>query len=342
MTKKNILFVCFDDEYITTIEYKFAQLVEQQANVEFISEENAFHHALSMQKKYDIMILPKGIGVEKFDIYRNTKKYYLIDDEVGENDAVHIYKFYSVKNIIEKIDSTLMNHDMSEGSKGTKVVGVFSVSGGTGKTIASLSIAHKLACAGKRVLYISTVSHQDFSYYLNCGEVLGTAFCYQCSINVKNALKIVQQEIKNESFDFLPPFKNLPVSYQMTFDTYVQIINYLKNNNLYDYIVVELSSELHPDKLVFLKNCDRKIFITTQDMVAVKKLEAFLSNMLDFNQNLVFICNRYKKEQYDYLSASDALRNYEFSEFIEEYQGTLELDNVKASQLFDKTIMCIL
>ena len=77
-------------------------------------------------------------------------------------------------------------------------------------------------------------------------------------------------------------------------------------------------------------------------MVAVKKLEAFLSNMLDFNQNLVFICNRYKKEQYDYLSASDALRNYEFSEFIEEYQGTLELDNVKASQLFDKTIMCIL
>ena len=314
MTKKNILFVCFDDEYITTIEYKFAQLVDQQANVEFISEENAFHHALSMQKKYDIMILPKGVGVEKFDIYRNTKKYYLIDDEVGGNDAVHIYKYYSVKNIIEKIDSTLMNHDMSEGSKGTKVVGVFSVSGGTGKTIASLSIAHKLACAGKRVLYISTVSHQDFSYYLNCGEVLGTAFCYQCSINVKNALKIVQQ----------------------------QIINYLKNNNSYDYIVVELSSELHPDKLVFLKNCDRKIFITTQDMVAVKKLEAFLSNMLDFNQNLVFICNRYKKEQYDYLSASDALRNYEFSEFIEEYQGTLELDNVKASQLFDKTIMCIL
>ena len=47
MTKKNILFVCFDDEYITTIEYKFAQLVDQQANVEFISEENAFHHALT-------------------------------------------------------------------------------------------------------------------------------------------------------------------------------------------------------------------------------------------------------------------------------------------------------
>lgn len=341
MAKKNILFVCFDDEYITTIEYKFAQLVAQQASVEFISDEKAFQRVLSMQKKFDIMILPKGISVDRSDIYRNTKKYYLIDEAQG-NASVDIYKYYSVKNIIEKIDSTLINHDISDGSKGTKVVGVFSVAGGTGKTIASLSIAQKLACEGKRVLYISTVSHQDFSYYLNCGEVLGTAFCYQCSINVKNALKIVQQEIKNEDFDFLPPFKNLPVSYQMTFDTYVQIINYLKINNSYDYIVVELSSELQPEKLTFLKNCDRKIFITTQDMAAVKKLEAFLSNMLDFNQNLVFVCNRYKKEQYDYLSASNVLRNYEFAEFIEEYEGTFEPDNVKASQLFNKTVLCIL
>ncbi|MCM1082608.1 MAG: AAA family ATPase [Clostridium sp.] len=342
MAKKNILFVCFDDEYIITIEYKFAQLVGQQANVEFISEEKAFQRVLSMQKKFDIMILPKNISVDKLDIYRNTKKYYLIDDVAEGNAPEYIYKYYSVKNIIEKIDSTLMNHDMSEGSKGTKVVGVFSVAGGTGKTIAALSISNKLACEGKRVLYISTVAHQDFSYYLNCGEVLGAAFCYQCSINVKNALKIVQQEIKTEGFDFLPPFKNLPVSYQMTFETYVQIINYFKNNNSYDYIVVELSSELHADKLAFLKNCDRKIFITTQDMVAVKKLEAFLSNMLDFNQNLVFVCNRYKKEQYDYLSASDVLRNYEFSEFIEEYQGALALENVKNSQLFNKTVICIL
>lgn len=67
----------------------------------------------------------------------------------------------------------------------------------------------------------------------------------------KNALKIIQDEIKNEGFDFLPPFKNLPVSYQMKFSVYSQIVDYLRDKNIYDYIVVELSSELEADKLVF-------------------------------------------------------------------------------------------
>lgn len=87
----------------------------------------------------------------------------------------------------------------------------------------------------------------------------------------------------------MPPFKNLPVSYQMKFSVYSQIVDYLRDKNIYDYIVVELSSELEADKLVFLKNCDWKVLLTTQDKIAVGKLEALLSNMLDFDRNIL-IC----------------------------------------------------
>lgn len=341
MAKKNIVFVSFDEEYIATIEYKFAKLVEEKASVEFITDRGIFQRLMKMPKKIDVLIVPYGSVIEHPEMFSKTRIYYLTENEAPQGEGTFIYKYYSVKSIVEKIDSGLIGDTSANNTRGTKVVSVFSVAGGTGNTLTALAIAYKLSRKGKRVMYVSTVPHQDFEYYLKSDEVLGTAFSYQCSINMKNALKILQNEIKTEDFDYLPPFKNLPVSYQMKFNMYTQIIEYIKNKNIYDYIVVELSSDLQPEKLVFLKECDRSVIVTTQDKIAVGKLEAFLNHMLDYNQNMVILCNRYKRNQMDYLSGGEILRKYEFSEFIEEFETVPDLDTVKKSQLFDKTIVYI-
>lgn len=341
MVKKSIVFVSFDEEYVSTIEYKFAKLVEERANIEFITDRGVFSELMKMPKKVDVMIIPMGVTIEHPEAFSKTKVYYLTEDETTENNLSCIYKYYSVKSIVEKIDAGLIADSSGADSKGTKVVGVFSVAGGTGNTLTALSLAYKLQQKGKRVMYISTVPHQDFSYYMKYKDVLGAAFCYQCSINIKNALKLVQSEIRNEGFDFLPPFKNLPVSYQMKFSMYIQIVSYIKNTNIYDYIIVELSPDLQSDKLVFLKECDRTVLVTTQDKNAVSKLETFLNHMLDFNRNIVLLCNRYKRNQMDYLSGGDVLRKYEFSEFIEEYADPIDLEIIKSLPLFDKTTICI-
>ncbi len=341
MVKKNIVFVSFDEEYVSTIEYKFAKLIDGKANVEFITNESIFTRLKMVPKKIDILIIPEGVILEHPEAYAKTRIFYLTDTKKDDENSNYIYKYYSVKSIVEKIDIGLITNTVEDDSKGTKVVSVFSVSGGAGNTLSALSLAKKLQQKGKRVLYISTVSHQDFTYYLNCNDVLGTAFCYQCTINIKNALKIVLNEIKNDGFDYLPPFKNLPISYQIKFSMYAQIVAYIKQKNIYDYIVVEISPELELDKLAFLKESDRTVIITTQDKVAVRKLEVFLDYMLDFNQNIILVCNRYKRERTDYLSGSSILRMYEFSEFIEEFSYDLDLDIINKTCLFDKTTLCI-
>jgi hypothetical protein len=81
--------------------------------------------------------------------------------------------------------------------------------------------------------------------------------------------------------------------------------------------------------------------LTTQDKIAVGKLEALLSNMLDFDRNILILCNRYKYNQPDFLSGAQLLQKYEFSEFIEEYNAPLDLEMTKNSQLFDRTILCM-
>lgn len=341
MVKKNIVFVSFDNEYVATIEYKFAKLIKDKATVEFVTEQSVFNSLMNIPKKIDVLIIPSSINIAHPELFSKTKIYYLTENQADESNPVYIYKYNSVKSIVQKIDANLIADVRDADNKGTKVVGVFSVAGGTGKTLTALALAHKIKQKGKRVIYVSTVPHQDFEYYINSGNVLGTAFCYQCTINIKNALKLIQGEICNIGFDYLPAFKNLPVSYQMKFDAYAQIVKSIKESNMYDYIIVELSSELQSEKLGFLKECDRAVVVTSQDRVAIGKLETFLGNMLDFNQNIVILCNRFKRNQFDYLSSSENLRRYEISEYIEEFTETLDLNMIKNSQLFDRTCISI-
>jgi len=339
MAVRNIVFVCFDSEYIATIEYKFAKLIGENASVEYITRPELLQEKVATMKGCDFMIVPSGISI---DMSRAKVRsiYYLTDENRADLPSNYIYKYASVRSMLEKMNIGVICDNTSEQSKGTKVVGVFSVSGGNGKTLTSLGLAYQLHKAGKRVLYISTVPHQDFSYYLEYQDFLGMVFCQQCSISVKNMTKLVSDEIRTEDFDFLPAFKNLPVSYHMEFDSYTNLIESIKARNIYDYIIVELSPELQVSKLSFLKTCDRKVFTTTQDLLSVKKLETFMSNMLDFNQQAVIVCNRYRKERPDYISQSSILGAYELSEIVEEYEE-LTWPMIKQSKLYERTAVCV-
>ncbi len=341
MLKKNILFVSFDKEYISTIEYKFASFVKEKAEVSFITDKITFSSFMMMPKRVDVLIIPYGTVIEHPEAFSNTKIYYLMDEEREGSGAEYIYKFYSVKSIVERIDQSLIVDANGPGSKGTKLIGVFSASGGSGTTITALTIAKKLKNKGKRVMYISTTPHQDFSYYIEGVGEQDVAFSYQCSINIKNALKIIVPEIRIKGFDYLPPFKNLPVSYKVGFNAYAEIIDYLKGLNIYDHIVVELSPEAQTEKMMFMQRCDKLLAVTTQDKIAVNKLKTFIGSMPDLGKQVVILCNRYRKNNKDYLTEAEYFRKYEISEYIEEYEQPLDLETVERSTLFDVTMLYV-
>jgi MinD-like ATPase involved in chromosome partitioning or flagellar assembly len=158
---------------------------------------------------------------------------------------------------------------------------------------------------------------------------------------MKNALKTVENEIVNEDFEYLPKFKNLPVSYQVTFDTYMQIVSYMKGKNVYDYIIVEMSSDIQPGKLKFMNECDKVVFVTTQDAVAVGQLETLIDSMSENSAEALIVCNRYMKGRQDYLKGSFLARHFEVVEQIDEYGKPLTYDNVKDSVLY-KNLVSIL
>lgn len=344
MNIKKIVFVTMDEDYVSSIEYKLVEIIGKSIEIEFITTREYFNHFMSIPKKVDILVMPLSMKSEMSDKLNIGKIFYLTEEKMDEDiniNADTIYKYGSVRYLVEKLDSSLFAKNERNDKEGTKTIGIYSATGGCGKTLVALAVAHNLYKKGNRVLYVNTQCMQDFAFYIKCTESLSEEFVYQCSVNIKNALKILSDEIKNIGFDYIPPFKKLPITYQIEFDAYVEFINSIKIKNTYDYIVVELSEELSAKKVSFMHECDRNLLVTTQGEVAVRKLETFLNNMASFNDKVTILCNRCWGNKTNFLEISALAKPYEISEYIDEYASDLTFDDVKQYDLFSRTTLCL-
>lgn len=344
MINKKIVFVSMDEDYISSVEYKLVEIIGKNAEIEFITDIEYFRFFTSVPKKIDVLIMPyamRGDGINKLNV---GKIFYLTEEQLqAENDMENqiIYKYGSVRYLVEKLDINLLVEKEKCGKEGTKTISVYSVNGGCGKTLTALSIAYNLYKKGNRVLYVSTEYMQDFEFYLNSNEKLSEEFVYQCSMNIKNALKILTKEIKTCGFDYIPPFRKIPITYQIDFDIYYDFVNYMKNKNAYDYIVVELSEELSSKKVAFMQECERNLMVTSQGQVAVNKLESFLDNTAGFEEKLIILCNRCVDNKQNYLEISPLATKCEICEYVDEYAIELTFEDIKKYDLFSKTTLCL-
>lgn len=345
MNIKKIVFVCFDDDYITALECKMAEIIGNSADIEFITDVRYFQRYMSIPKRIDILVVPEGMKATLTDKVNVGKILYLTEEDIqdkngGQYDEM-IYKFGSVRYLVEKIDGNIFDNPDKEVKKGTKVISVFSVGGGCGKTVTSIAIAHNLYKKGNRVLYVSTQPMQDFDFYLPGTAKLSSEFSYQCTINIKNALKMLMKEIKSEGFDYIPAFSKLPSTYQVNFETYVDMIEYIRQRNMYDYIVVELSPQISSEQNAFMHNCYRTLVVTTQERVAVRKLETFLDSMAGFSDKVTILCNRVRQNLKNYLENSNIAAKYEISEYVVEGQWEINLQVIRDYQYFNRTTVCM-
>ncbi|MBE5953199.1 MAG: hypothetical protein E7257_03445 [Lachnospiraceae bacterium] len=343
MSKKKIVFVCFDEDYITALEYKMAEIVGHNAEIEFITDCKFYTQYMSVPKRIDILVVPENMGQMITNKSNIGKIYYLTEENVENNKESEdlVYKYGSVRYLVEKIDEKIFENTGKDGKKGTKVVSVFSVGGGCGKTTAALSVAHNLHKKGNRVLYVSTQPMQDYQFVIPNCEKLSSEFSYQCTINIKNALKLLLREIKTEGFDYIPAFNKIPSTYQVTFETYVDMIEFINQKNMYDYIIVELSNSISTKKNSFMHNCYRTLIVTTQEETAVKKLENFLESMAGFTDKVTILCNRVKTTRTNYLEVSPLVSTYEISEYVSEGETGISFQTIKDYQCFNRTTVCL-
>lgn len=343
MDKKLIVVVDTDDEYLAPLEYKLVEDWENSAEIEIITQLKYFNEFFSQPRNIHMLIINELLYNEKVQKQNCRHVFVLRENEhdtyarLEDKKVRSLYKYSSIKEIYAEITKDVRVNMEQVPVETTRLYVVYSVCGGSGKTIGGLGLSSALSDLGKRVLYINTESYQDFNFYLEDRNYASTSLGYAMATNDYDMVPRMLTELGNEDFDFLRPFEKTPLSYQITEDSYLNLVDKIKNMKKYDVIVLEVSRDLTKGKLRLMEQADKVINICMQSEDAAYKNEKLLANINWKEEQWVFLCNRYKKDEENYLGNQVSLGMYSITEYIEEQEYPLNLKMIRERGIFDTT-----
>lgn len=341
MEKKLIVVVDTDEEYLAPLEYKLLEEWEEKADIEIITQLKYFNEFFSQPRSIFMLIINEILYNEKIQKQNCSHVFVLRENEtdtlqiIEEKRIKSLYKYSSIKEIYSEIMKNIKIDMEQLPVENTKLYVVYSSCGGSGKTIAGLGISSALSDLGKQILYINMEPTQDFNYYLEDKSFASSSFGYALAMNEPDMCRRFMQELGKEEFDYLKPFEKMPISYQIQEQNYIRLVDQIKNLKKYDAIVLEISRDFTKEKLLLMEKADKIINICTQTEVSAYKIEKLMANIKWKESQWLFVCNRYKKEQENYLSNQVSLGMYTITEYVEEKEMPLNLQMVRSQGIFD-------
>lgn len=322
MDQIKILFVDVDEEYIMRLIMKFIDELGDKIDITMITEPDYLRRYLEEPHEINILIIKDSLYEKQFERFSINEVYILSENEIYDEKSVSkqnvIYKYSSIGHIYTKVASLsrLDKLDTQDATIG-KLIMIYSPIGGSGKTYTALGIARALASLNKRVLYINVESVQDFNYYLQDKSYVSKEFEQAMVRQSESLIKQFKADIHNEEFDYLPALERSTIALNITSNSYQQLIEKIKELGIYDFIIVEISSEFTQENVVYMRMADQVLIVTTQDAFSTFKLERFLTN-IDYSGQDKFkvICNAYEEDQENYLVDRSQVKKYQIMEYI--------------------------
>lgn len=199
-------------------------------------------------------------------------------------DMLYIEKYQSAETITEEIVEyyTSLNpvYKSSENNERSysKVISMFSSSGGAGKSTIAVNLANQLSSFGKRVLYLDLQSlNTTFLYYGDTNKKFDMNFTNlifsikENSTDIKNIItNIVVKDDQTNVFFIPPPYFSLEID-ELTAEDYEDIIHELKVSNIVDYIVIDTETGIKSKNITIFKHSDFIINIENECLVSSYK-----------------------------------------------------------------------
>lgn len=343
MEKKLIVIVDTDESYLAPLEYKLVEEWEEYGDIEVITQLQYFQDFFNQPRNIYMLVINEVLYNEKVQ-KQNCRHVFILKEEDKkkttylQDKRIHsLYKYSSVKEIYAEILKEIRMDTEHIPVDQTRLYVMYAACGGSGKTISGLGLCSALSDLGKRVLYINAESYQDFGYYLKDKGYASASFGYALATDSSELIRKIEDELGNDEFDYLKPFEKSTLSYQISDQNYMNLVEQIKNMKKYDVIMLEVSRDLTKEKLMLMERADKVINVCLQTEEAAYKNEKLLTNMNWKKEQWVFLCNRYKNMEENALSNQVSLGMYEVVEYIEEQENALLLQDIRTKGLFDKT-----
>ncbi len=186
------------------------------------------------------------------------------------------------------------------GSVNGKIVTIYSPKGGTGSTTITANLAVALTGEETKVAAVDgRLQYGDLSFFFNeqgRNNILDLAsLSGELDPDVVNEV-LIQHEATGVDLLAAPPRPEHAES--VTGEQFAGVLRYLAS--IYDYVLVDASSELNEVTLASIDNSDFLIVISTQDIPSIKNVRLFLDLLTALGvqtQQVLMMMNRFDKRR---------------------------------------------
>jgi len=337
MERPRVIIADTDASYILPLQLKFVKDFFDQIDLEIITDEKYFEELFLKPQKAEILIVSAALYDSSLQRHNIANIFMMMEEnekgDTAELNIARLFKYTSIKEIFNEIvgkSAGVLNIESKKDE--TQIVIVTSANGGAGKTTIALGICSCLAKNYKRVLYINAGRLQSFQHMLDNQTNISSLEVYT---KIANPNEQVYSEIKHiirkEIFSYLPEFKAALMSVGLKYSVYEQIALSAKKSNDFDFIVIDAESTFDEEKTRLLDIADKVIVVTEQSVCAVNAVNRFVSNINGANSDkYVFVCNKFKKEEYNALILPDMVLKFSINEYVDNFEvnGTITCDEL--------------
>lgn len=247
----------------------------------------------------------------------------------------------------------------SSHSISSMLVGVYSASGGTGKTTIAVSLSAQCAELGMKCFYLNLESLQSTGAFFNSDSKRNLSYGFYYLKEKRNNLSFKLNGIKNTDFDygvqyFSPP--ESPLEYEEVDSAELEcLIQGIRELERYDCIFIDMSSVFDRKTRKLMQLCDKIILVNLQEPMAMHKsklLDTELMRLKDtgkdsMNDKFIYVINRYKDNGSVIKDCSEggisaAIQIPEYSRVLIKEDGRLAIDDEGFRNAINRIIKTIM
>lgn len=338
MSRLLVVIADEDEKYLSTLEYKFLQELDDKIDLEIISDKTYFESFFSSPKTAEIVAVCESFYSRELQRH-NINNLFVMTENKGDGDTAElavnqIYKYTGIKEIYNEMIYRSRDKIEDDGAaeKETKIIAMHSAIGGSGKTVLGMALADSLEQNHRKVLYINAESIQEFGYYLKDKSGMTNEAIRSLKNDLNHIYTNVRPFIRKEGFSYLPPFQVTLDALNLEESVYENLVRTAKESKEYDFIIVDIEAGYSREKMGLLQQADRALVILLQDELSVNKTEYLLRNIdVRDREKYLFVCNKYDETGFNACMGADAQTRFTVNEYVE-----LMKEPIKETRQFSK------
>lgn len=313
MGRLSLVIADTDEAYVESIvDYLMINHSQRFQVSSFTKREFLYEFLSGNTKKIDILLISNDLFSESLPKENITSIVLLVagklPQEIEGTSSVSKYQHGDklVGNIVsifsEKTENPVVK---AQGDKKTKVIAVYSPTGGSGKT--TIAVCSSIQCArrGLGVFYLNLENLQSTPLFFNCSsdQNLSGILYFLKEKNKNLHLRIEGSRLVDAEHDvhyFSPPESIFDME-EAEPQELKTLIDELRTMSQYDIVFVDMSSDLNSRNIALLEACDEIILVLSQDAVSEVKADVFIKQLniinhrkeLNLSDKMTVVLNRY-------------------------------------------------